>query len=68
LVRNENEKIQFIIVTNSSALVKKANAQELFMLTPSQQLAEGSNQLVKVSDANVCQIRFCSKKDSLDVI
>lgn len=45
IVRKENENIQFIIVTNSSALIDKATAEELFML-PSQQLAEGSNQLV----------------------
>jgi predicted ATP-dependent endonuclease of OLD family len=50
IVREENENIQFIIVTNSSALIEKANAEELFMLMPSQQLAEGSNQLVKVSE------------------
>jgi predicted ATP-dependent endonuclease of OLD family len=54
VVREENENIQFIIVTNSSALIDKATAEELFMLMPSQQLAEGSNQLVKVSDANMC--------------
>jgi len=54
VVREENENIQFIIVTNSSALIDKATAEELFMLMPSQQLAEGSNQFVKVSDANMC--------------
>jgi hypothetical protein len=32
----------------------KATSEELFMLLPSQQLAEGSNQLVKVSDGNMC--------------
>jgi hypothetical protein len=36
----------------------EANAEELFLLMPSQQLAEGSNQLVKVSDANMCQVRL----------
>jgi hypothetical protein len=51
VVREENENIQFIIVTSSSALIEKATTEELFMLMPSQQLAEGSNQLVKVSDA-----------------
>jgi hypothetical protein len=52
-VVKENESIQFIIVTNSSALIDKATAEELFILMPSQQLAEGSNQLVKVSDTNM---------------
>jgi predicted ATP-dependent endonuclease of OLD family len=58
VVREENENVQFIIVTNSSALIDKATAEELFMLVPSQELAEGSNQLIKVSDANMCQVRF----------
>ncbi|MDP9289420.1 MAG: hypothetical protein M3P08_14660 [Thermoproteota archaeon] len=58
LVREENEIIQFIIVTNSSALIDKATAEELFMLMPSQQLAEGSNQLVRVSDPNMCFAHF----------
>jgi len=57
IVKEENENIQFIIVTNSSALIDKANAEELFLLMPSQLLVEGSNQLVKVSDANMCQVR-----------
>jgi hypothetical protein len=54
VVREENENIQFIIVTNSSALMDKATAEELFILMPSQQLAECSNQLVKLSDATMC--------------
>jgi len=55
IIREENEEsIQFIIVTSSSALIDKAKPEELFMLMPSQQLAEGSNQLVKVSDGNLC--------------
>jgi ABC-type phosphonate transport system ATPase subunit len=54
VVREEDGNIQFIIVTSSSALIDKANAEELFVLMPSQHLAEGSNQLVKVSDANMC--------------
>ena len=54
VVREEIENIQFIIETNSSALMDKATSEELFMLLPSQQLAEGSNQLVKVSDGNMC--------------
>jgi predicted ATP-dependent endonuclease of OLD family len=58
IVREENENIQFIIVTNSSALIDKATTEELFMLMPSQQLAEGSNQLVKVSDSDMCFVRF----------
>jgi hypothetical protein len=58
VVREENEKIQFIIVTNSAALVDKATAEELFMLMPSEQLAERSNQLVKVSDVNMCLMHF----------
>ena len=58
LVTNENEKIQFIIVTNSSALIDKAASEELFMLMPSQELAEGCNQLVKVSDAKMGLVRF----------
>jgi hypothetical protein len=43
--------IQFIIVTNSSALINKAATEELSILMPSEQLAKGSNQLVKVSEA-----------------
>ena len=54
MVNEENENIQFIIVTSSSALIDKATTEELFMLMPSEQLAEGSNQLVKVSDATMC--------------
>lgn len=55
IIREENEEsIQFIIVTSSSALIDKAKPEELFMLMPSQELAEGSNQLVKVSDGNLC--------------
>ena len=57
-VVKENENIQFIIVTNSSALIDKATAEELFILMPSQQLAEGSNQLVKVSDATMPAMRL----------
>jgi hypothetical protein len=38
------------------ALVAKATTEELFMLILSQQLPEGSNQLAKVSDDNVCAI------------
>jgi hypothetical protein len=58
VVRGEDENIQFIIVTNSSALIDKATAEELFMLVPSQQLVEGSNQLVKLFDANLCLLLF----------
>jgi hypothetical protein len=36
VAREENENIQFIIVTSSSALIDKANAEELFMLMPSE--------------------------------
>jgi hypothetical protein len=54
VVRDEDGDIQFIIVTSSSALIEKTTTEELFMLMPSQQLAEGSNQLVKVSDATMC--------------
>ena len=55
ITREENEEsIQFIIVTSSSALIDKAKPEELFMLMPLQQLAEGSDQLVKVSDGNLC--------------
>lgn len=58
VVREENENILFIITTSSSALIDKATTEELFMLMPSQQLAEGYNQLVKVSDTNVvCLMR-----------
>ncbi len=32
VVREENENIQFIIVTSSAALIDKANAEELFLL------------------------------------
>jgi hypothetical protein len=56
VVKEENENIQFIIVTSSAALIEKATTEELFMLMPSQQLTEGSNQLVKGSDANMCQV------------
>ncbi len=58
VVREENENIQFLIVTNSSAFIDKATAEELFMLMPSQQLAEGSNQLVKPYDAGICLTQF----------
>ncbi|HET7149017.1 MAG TPA: hypothetical protein VFI73_11015 [Candidatus Nitrosopolaris sp.] len=54
VVKEANEDIQFIIVTSSSALIDKANVEELFLLMPSEQLAEGSNQLIKVSDATMC--------------
>ena len=53
VAREENENIQFIIVTSSSALIDKANAEELFLLMPSQ-LAGSSNQLVNASDAKRC--------------
>jgi predicted ATP-dependent endonuclease of OLD family len=58
VVQEEDGNIQFIIVTNSSALIDKATTEELLMLMPSQQLAEGSNQSVKTSDANACLVRF----------
>jgi energy-coupling factor transporter ATP-binding protein EcfA2 len=51
VVKEENESIQFIIVTSSTALTDKTNAEELFLLMPSQLLPEGSNQLVNVSYA-----------------
>ena len=57
-VTKENENMQFIIVTNSSALIDKATAEELFTLMPSQQLAEGSNQLVKPYDVGMCLTHF----------
>jgi hypothetical protein len=56
VVQEADENIQFIIVTSSSALIAKATTEELFMLMPLQQLAEGSNQLVRVSDANKCKV------------
>jgi predicted ATP-dependent endonuclease of OLD family len=56
VVKEANENIQFIIVTNSSDLIEKAVTEELFMLMPSQQLTEGSNQLVKLSDATMCTL------------
>ena len=56
VVREEDENIQFIIVTSSSALVEKATNEELFMLMPSQQLTESSNQLVKVVAAGKCPL------------
>ena len=55
-VVREDENIQFIIVTSSSALVEKATNEELFMLMPSQQLTESSNQLVKVVAAGKCPL------------
>jgi GTPase SAR1 family protein len=54
VVREENEHIQFIIVTSRSDLFDNAISEERFMLMPSEHLAEDSNQLVKVSDANLC--------------
>ena len=54
VVREENENIQFIIVTSSSALIDKATTEEPFVLMPSQQLPEGSNQLVKSYDVTMC--------------
>jgi hypothetical protein len=48
--------IQFIIVTNSCALIDEATTEELFMLMPSRQLANGSNQLVEVPDVSPPQI------------
>ncbi|HET7147147.1 MAG TPA: hypothetical protein VFI73_01495 [Candidatus Nitrosopolaris sp.] len=58
VVKEENENIQFIIVTNSSALIDKATTEELFMLMPSQQVADRYNQLLKISDPNMCLVRF----------
>jgi len=54
VVREENENLQFIIVTNSSALKDKATAEELFMLMPSEQLDEGSNHLLKPYAGGMC--------------
>lgn len=54
VVKEENENIQFIIVTSSSALIGKATAEEGFMLMPLREIIEGSNQLEKVSDAKTC--------------
>jgi hypothetical protein len=54
IVKEEYESIQFIIVTSSTALIDKANAEELFSLMSSQLLPEGSNQLVNVSYAKRC--------------
>jgi hypothetical protein len=61
VVTGGNENVQFIIVTNSSALIDKATAEELFMLMPSEQLAEGSNQLV---DWNVWASLSISSNDN----
>ena len=36
VVKEENEHIQFIIVTSSSDLIEKATIEELFMLMPPQ--------------------------------
>jgi hypothetical protein len=57
-VREENENIQFIIVTSSSALMDKATSEELFIQMPLQQMVEGFNQLVKVSDVNMYLTHF----------
>ena len=57
VVREDNENVQFIIVTNSSTFMDKVTAEELFMLMPSE-AAESSNQLVKLSDATMCQVRL----------
>jgi predicted ATP-dependent endonuclease of OLD family len=54
VVMEEKENIQFIIVTSSSAMIDKATTEELFMLMPSEQLVDSSNQLVKLSNANMC--------------
>jgi predicted ATP-dependent endonuclease of OLD family len=58
VVSEENENIQFIIVTNSSALIDNATSEELFMLIPLQRQAEGSNQLVKSYDAGMYAMHF----------
>jgi len=59
IVGEENEEnTRFIIVTSSSALIDKANTDELFMLMLQQAPPESCNQLVKVSDTNMCQMRF----------
>jgi len=54
IVKEENENIQFIIVTNSPALIANATAEELFMLIPTERLVGGTNQLVKASNTNMC--------------
>ena len=43
IVRDENENIQFIIVTSSSALIEKANTVELFMLMTCAQATSDNN-------------------------
>jgi hypothetical protein len=58
VMREENEYIQFILVTRSSLLRGKATSEELFMLKPSEQLVEDSNQLMKVSDAKMFLMHF----------
>jgi hypothetical protein len=58
--REENENIQFIIVTSSTALIEKATSEELFMLMPSQQLDEGSNQLANPHVAGMFLTHLCS--------
>ncbi len=56
VVKKENENIQFVVVTNSCALIDMTTIEDLFVLMPSEQLAEGSNQLVKLFDAKMCQV------------
>lgn len=55
VVEEEDLKnVQFIIVTGSIAFVSNATSEELFMLVSPQKLEKGSNQLLKVSDVNMC--------------
>lgn len=55
IAKEKNENIQFIIVTDSRALIDKAYAEgELFMMMPAEQVEGGANQLVKVNDTNMC--------------
>lgn len=54
IVKEEDGNTQFIIVSSSSALIDKAVTEESYMLIPPWQLVGGSNQLVKVSDTNMC--------------
>ncbi|MGP1352696.1 MAG: AAA family ATPase [Parasphingopyxis sp.] len=41
---------QFIISSHSQNLVEAANAEELFLLKPVNQVAEGENQLIRIAD------------------
>ena len=44
-----SEDIQFIIATHSPTIVEHANSDELYLLRPSELVAEGENQLIRMA-------------------